>query len=287
MSPIENRYEQSLSRVRMFNADKFNAEMAKQNWDQIKIVCTQPFYKHMKYGISFIKVHTLDLNSPRKKFGAFALRDEEEDSLMSPVSENDLQAEAAAIKSKMNVVSEETQALEVKLKRTKSLHIRLAILKASSDLLRPAKASKLKIICNYADLRIARSDKIQDEIARLEQKMVQLKRSEDLLRDEERTRLLNEKTQNEAKLKKSREIEFEILRIQHNENLLSKEDTQQLEEKVKSVRKIIGSGNTLLEKQNKARRDLECSICLDIPKVDKLQLALTACAPGPRFSEVI
>ena len=100
----------------MFNADKFNAEMAKQNWDQIKIVCTQPFYKHMKYGISFIKVHTLDLNSPRKKFGAFALRDEEEDSLMSPVSENDLQAEAAAIKSKMNVVSEETQALEVNLK---------------------------------------------------------------------------------------------------------------------------------------------------------------------------
>ena len=58
--------------------------------------------------------------------------------------------------------------------------------------------------------------------------------------------MLNEKTQNEAKLKKSREMQSEILSIQLNENLLSKEDTQQLEEKVNSVRKIIGTCQVLL-----------------------------------------
>ena len=56
MTPIESRNEQSLNRVRMFNRDKLNAEIVNQKWDRVKVVCTQPFNKHLKYGLSFLQI---------------------------------------------------------------------------------------------------------------------------------------------------------------------------------------------------------------------------------------
>ena len=54
MTPIESRNDQNLNRVRMFNADKLNAEIVGEKWDRVKVVCTQPFNKHLKYGLSFL-----------------------------------------------------------------------------------------------------------------------------------------------------------------------------------------------------------------------------------------
>merc|ERR1712212_431686 len=58
LSPIESRNETQLTRVRMFTADKLNSEIAKEKWDIIKAVCTQPFNKSFKYGLSFISIHS-------------------------------------------------------------------------------------------------------------------------------------------------------------------------------------------------------------------------------------
>ena len=85
LTPIESRNENSLSRVRMFTADKLNSEIAKEKWDTIKAVCTQPFNKNIKYGLSFITVHSAEqketpVEKPKKEgfFGAFKLKEEDE-----------------------------------------------------------------------------------------------------------------------------------------------------------------------------------------------------------------
>ena len=44
----------------MFTADKLNSEIAKEKWDIVKAVCTQPFNKSFKYGLSFISIHSVD-----------------------------------------------------------------------------------------------------------------------------------------------------------------------------------------------------------------------------------
>ena len=88
LSPLESRNESNMTRVRMFSTEKLSADVAKEKWDQIKIVCTQPFNKHIKYGISFISLHTVgaekdgDSSSATpstKKLGAFKLKDDEDD----------------------------------------------------------------------------------------------------------------------------------------------------------------------------------------------------------------
>ena len=44
----------------MFTADKLNGEIAKEKWDTVKIMCTQPFNKNFKYGLSFISIYSLE-----------------------------------------------------------------------------------------------------------------------------------------------------------------------------------------------------------------------------------
>ena len=66
----------------MFSNDKLNAEVAKEKWDIIKVLCTQPFNKNIKYGLSFITIHSAENVEPKKeplKLGAFTLKDEDED----------------------------------------------------------------------------------------------------------------------------------------------------------------------------------------------------------------
>ena len=93
LSPIESRNESNLTRVRMFTGDKLNTGVAKEKWDIVKIICTQPFNKTIKYGLSFITFHSPEAKSeeimtPKNKnntakpgglkLGAFKLKDEDD-----------------------------------------------------------------------------------------------------------------------------------------------------------------------------------------------------------------
>ena len=84
LTPLESRNENNLCRVRMFPNDKLNADIAKEKWDLLKILCTQPFNKNLKYGISFITVHSAaeEIKNEQPKvttLGAFKLKDEDDD----------------------------------------------------------------------------------------------------------------------------------------------------------------------------------------------------------------
>ncbi|TRY64373.1 hypothetical protein TCAL_07946 [Tigriopus californicus] len=59
MSPLESRNEQNQNRVRMFGKETLNQELIKEKWDRVKIVCSQPFNKHVKYGVSFVTLKTI------------------------------------------------------------------------------------------------------------------------------------------------------------------------------------------------------------------------------------
>ena len=89
LSPIESRNESNLTRVRMFTGDKLNTGVAKEKWDIVKVICTQPFNKGIKYGLSFITLHSAEETDekttrnentakPGLKLGAFRLKDEDE-----------------------------------------------------------------------------------------------------------------------------------------------------------------------------------------------------------------
>uniref|UniRef100_A0A1I8NZK9 BRCT domain-containing protein n=1 Tax=Stomoxys calcitrans TaxID=35570 RepID=A0A1I8NZK9_STOCA len=57
MTPIESRNSTNLNRVRCFSGEALVATVAEKKWTMVKIICTQPFNKHVQYGLSFIKVH--------------------------------------------------------------------------------------------------------------------------------------------------------------------------------------------------------------------------------------
>lgn len=93
MSPAESKSWTNTSRVRMFGKEKLSQSTVNQKWDLVKIVCTQPFNKKEKYGLSFIKLSSpadkstedkdkvgstsSSSTSGSKKIGGFSLRDEE------------------------------------------------------------------------------------------------------------------------------------------------------------------------------------------------------------------
>ncbi|XP_009862072.3 DNA repair protein XRCC1-like [Ciona intestinalis] len=58
MTFIESRTGEGANRVRMFNRDKLVPSAAEQIWDQVKVVCTQPFNKNATYGLSFVRFNT-------------------------------------------------------------------------------------------------------------------------------------------------------------------------------------------------------------------------------------
>lgn len=45
MTPLEARNNTNRNSVRMFDTSKLSSTTAKQKWDRVKIVCTQPFNK--------------------------------------------------------------------------------------------------------------------------------------------------------------------------------------------------------------------------------------------------
>jgi DNA-repair protein XRCC1 len=81
MSPAESKSWTNINRVRMFGRDKLSKLVLDQKWDKIKLVCTQPFNKIEKYGISFVKFHSPPSDEatptepdPTQKIGIFNLK---------------------------------------------------------------------------------------------------------------------------------------------------------------------------------------------------------------------
>jgi len=89
MSPGEARLGDKATRVRMFSSDQFSATSAKEKWDMVKVVATQPFTKHSRYGLAFITVSGKTASgappsvpgSLAVKLGAFKLKEEKKDEI--------------------------------------------------------------------------------------------------------------------------------------------------------------------------------------------------------------
>ncbi|XP_065363709.1 DNA repair protein XRCC1 [Calliphora vicina] len=60
MTPTESKSSNNTNRVRCFNREALVPSIADGKWSFVKIFCTQPFNKHVPYGLSFIKVHIND-----------------------------------------------------------------------------------------------------------------------------------------------------------------------------------------------------------------------------------
>ncbi|EEC11550.1 DNA-repair protein xrcc1, putative, partial [Ixodes scapularis] len=65
MSPMDARQGTNLNRVRMFSTDKLSQTFAKEKWDRIKVVCTQPFNKGG--------------SSPKAALGGFQLKGDDDE----------------------------------------------------------------------------------------------------------------------------------------------------------------------------------------------------------------
>ena len=85
MSVNESRVGDSQLRVRMFGPDALAAEVARQKWDLVKVVATQPFTKTTRFGLSFISIggtsgkEVTEVKTEKvKKIGAFKLKDDSE-----------------------------------------------------------------------------------------------------------------------------------------------------------------------------------------------------------------
>ncbi|XP_030834121.1 DNA repair protein XRCC1 isoform X2 [Strongylocentrotus purpuratus] len=88
MSPVESRNNTNMNRVRMFGPESLSKAVADKKFDRIKIVCTQPFNKRCKYGLSFIKLHgppgagdQQEGTSGQPTLGKFRLKEESKSSL--------------------------------------------------------------------------------------------------------------------------------------------------------------------------------------------------------------
>ncbi|XP_022222798.2 DNA repair protein XRCC1 isoform X2 [Drosophila obscura] len=97
MTPIESKNSSNQNRVRCFSGSALDSTVLTEKWKLLKIVCTQPFNKHVQYGLSFVKVHvtaqatatsaTAAASKPKSllperimQFGAYKLREESPDS---------------------------------------------------------------------------------------------------------------------------------------------------------------------------------------------------------------
>jgi len=74
----------NVNKVRFFDNDQLSSA-CKESWDRVKIVCTQPYIKQAKFGLSFIIFHSNDLpkkesiQSQLTQLGSFTLRNEDEE----------------------------------------------------------------------------------------------------------------------------------------------------------------------------------------------------------------
>lgn len=65
MTPIESKNSSNTNRVRCFSSDALCQAALTDKWKLVKIVCTQPFNKHVQYGLSFVKMHVAGSSKPK------------------------------------------------------------------------------------------------------------------------------------------------------------------------------------------------------------------------------
>lgn len=58
MTPIESRNSTNVNGVRCFTQSSLVESVAREKWNLVKIICTQPFNSRVQYGISFITLHS-------------------------------------------------------------------------------------------------------------------------------------------------------------------------------------------------------------------------------------
>ncbi|XP_065084161.1 DNA repair protein XRCC1 [Ochlerotatus camptorhynchus] len=67
MTPIESRNSTSSNRVRCFTASALVEPVAREQWDLVKIICTQPFNSRVQYGVAFVTLHTANVEKKHDK----------------------------------------------------------------------------------------------------------------------------------------------------------------------------------------------------------------------------
>ncbi|XP_061718459.1 DNA repair protein XRCC1 isoform X2 [Cydia pomonella] len=65
LSPMDSRRGTGVERVRSFSAEQLAPAKA-QKWDRVRIVCSQPYNKHCKYGLSFVHIFESDKSESDK-----------------------------------------------------------------------------------------------------------------------------------------------------------------------------------------------------------------------------
>ena len=77
----------NINGVRFFKSENLLKPTANEKWDRVKIVCTQPFNKHVQYGLSFIVFHSTSESVKDQdtgiNLGRFHLKPESKDELPS------------------------------------------------------------------------------------------------------------------------------------------------------------------------------------------------------------
>lgn len=74
MSPLDSREGKNLNGVKSFSINSLSKPIAAQKWDLVKVLVSQPFNRHVQYGLTFIKFMVApDPNEP-PKIGMFGLR---------------------------------------------------------------------------------------------------------------------------------------------------------------------------------------------------------------------
>jgi hypothetical protein len=80
---MEARSGSNPNRVRMFTSEKLSKPEAEQKWDSVKVVCRQPFNKHVQYGLAFITFHSVIAEdkpaSLSNKLGRFLVKDDNDE----------------------------------------------------------------------------------------------------------------------------------------------------------------------------------------------------------------
>ncbi|XP_049795670.1 DNA repair protein XRCC1-like [Schistocerca nitens] len=85
MTPMEARNGEHPNRVRMFSRDQLSKPAVDERWDRVKVVCRQPFNRHVQYGLTFLKLHTSQeekssdavVEQHQTKLGRFVIREED------------------------------------------------------------------------------------------------------------------------------------------------------------------------------------------------------------------
>lgn len=94
MSPQESKNSSNPNRVRCFPKNGLISDAAMERWDLVKVVCTQPYNRYVKYGLSFVKLHAtesdaaktlvpqkfIDAANVKSPFAKFKLREDSPDS---------------------------------------------------------------------------------------------------------------------------------------------------------------------------------------------------------------